>query len=179
MLPSAAAFSRICWGKLFSQTSSCTRHEGLSDGPSKMDSLGVALRPEDSGGRELEDPTEQGAGLRVLTNAFDNPKAVGLVAVPVDLHPDFLFGGGLERRSEVAEAFEDPCVLADVEVRTEDPVPPEDRKELFLRGREQIVVRLRHAVQEHLDEAACSAVVPSLCGVSPLRGHGLASLYDP
>src|SRR5438034_355083 len=144
-----------------------------------MDALGVALRGEDSGSRELEDPTEERAGLRVLADALDNPEAVGLVAVPVDLHPDFLLGGGLERRAEVAEALEDPRVPANVEVRTEDPVPTEDRKELFLRGRERIVVRLRHAVQKHLDEAACSAVVPSLCGVSPLRGHGLASRYDP
>ena len=62
-----------------------------------MDALGVALRAEDSGGRQLEDPAEQRPGLRVLTDAFDNPKAVGLVSVPVDLHPDFFLGGGLER----------------------------------------------------------------------------------
>src|SRR5436309_239340 len=66
--------------------------------------------------RELEDPTEQRAGLRVLADAFDNPNAVGLVAVPVDLHPNFFLGGGLERRAEVAEAFEDPCLPADVEI---------------------------------------------------------------
>src|SRR2546425_2204137 len=101
-----------------------------------MDALGVALRAEDSGGREFKDPTEQRAGLRVLADALDNPEAVGLVAVLIHLDPEFLVGGGLERRAEVAEAFEDSCVLADVEVRTENPVPPEDREELFLCGRE-------------------------------------------
>src|SRR5206468_13092444 len=103
----------------------------VTGGPSKLDPLRVGLGAEDAGGRELEDPTEQRAGLRVLADAFDNPKTVGLVAVPVDFHPDVFLGGGLERRAEVAEAFEDPCVLADVEVRTADPVPPEDREELF------------------------------------------------
>src|SRR5436309_8271153 len=172
-------FSWICLGKLFSQTSPCVRHEGLPGGPSKMDSLRVALRAEDSGGRELEDPTEQRAGLRVLADAFDNPKTVGLVAVPVDFHPDFFLGGGLERRAEVAEAFEDPRVLADIEVRTEDSVPPEDREELFLRGRERIVVRPRHPVQEQLDEAARGAVGPLSSRVSLLRWHRLAPLQDP
>src|SRR5437870_11887390 len=151
----------------------------VTGGPSKLDPLRVALGAEDAGGRELEDPTEQRAGLRVLADAFDNPNAVGLVSVPVDLHPDFFLGGGLERRAEVAEALEDPRVPANVEVRTDDPVPPEDREELFLRGCERIVVRLRHAVQEHLDEAARSAVVAFLCGVSLLRGHGLASRVGP
>ena len=81
-----------------------------------MDSLGIALREEDASGRELEHLTEQRAGLRVLGDAFDHPKAVGLVAVPVDLHPNFFSGGGLERRAEVAEALEDPCLPADVEI---------------------------------------------------------------
>jgi len=50
-----------------------------------LDPLRVALGAKDAGGRELEDPTEQRAGLRVLADAFDNPNAVGLVAVPVNL----------------------------------------------------------------------------------------------
>jgi hypothetical protein len=54
----------------------------------------------------LEDPTEQRAGFRVLADAFDHPKAVGLVAVPVDLHPHFLIRGSLENRAEVADALE-------------------------------------------------------------------------
>src|SRR5438552_17948931 len=152
----------------------------VTGGPSKLDPLRVGLGAEDAGGRELEDPTEQRAGLRVLADAFDNPNAVGLVAVPVDLHPNFFLGGGLERRAEVAEAFEDPCLPADVEIRTDDPVPTEDRKELFFRGRERIVVRLRHPVQEHLDvTAGGAAVVPFPSDGSPLRWHGLASLQNP
>src|SRR5436309_8499015 len=148
----------------------------VTGGPSNFTSLGIALRAEDASGRELEHLTEQRAGLRVLADAFDNTKAVGLVAVPVDFHPNFFLGGRLERRAEVAEAFEDPRVLADVEVRTKDPVPPEDRKELPLRGGERVVVRLRHPVEEHLDvTAGGAAVVPFPCGVSPLRWHGLAS----
>src|SRR5437762_6715855 len=75
----------------------------VTGGPSKLDPLRVALGAEDAGGRELEDPTEQRAGLRVLADAFDNPNAVGLVAVPVDLHPNFFLGGGLERRAERSE----------------------------------------------------------------------------
>src|SRR5207249_3142041 len=98
--------------------------------------LGIALRVEDARGRELEDPTEQRAGFRVLADAFDHPEAVGLVSVPVDLYPHFLIRGSLENRAEVAEALENPRVPACVEIRPEDAVPPEDRQELFLRCRE-------------------------------------------
>jgi hypothetical protein len=104
--------------------------------PVKFDSLGIALRVEDARGRELEDPTEQRAGFRVLADAFDYPKAVALVAVPVDLHPHSLIRGRLENRAEVAETLENPRVPVYIEVRPEDAVPPEDRKELFLRCRE-------------------------------------------
>src|SRR5256885_373304 len=57
-------------------------------------------------------------------------------AEPVDLHPRFLIRGSLENRAEVAEALENPRVPAYVEVRPEDAVPPEDRRELVLRSRE-------------------------------------------
>src|SRR2546421_2249473 len=50
--------------------------------------------------------------------------------------PRFLIRGSLENRAEVAEALENPRVPAYVEVRPEDAVPPEDRKELVLRNRE-------------------------------------------
>src|SRR5438876_9669263 len=95
----------------------------VTGGPSKLDPLRVALGAEDAVGRELEDPTEQRAGLRVLADAFDNPNAVGLVAVPVHLHPNCFLGGGLERPAAVAQAIEDPCLPAAVEILTDDPVP--------------------------------------------------------
>ena len=46
-----------------------------------MDPLGIALLAEDASGRELEHLTEQRASLRVLADAFDNPKAVPLIRV--------------------------------------------------------------------------------------------------
>src|SRR5207245_10284843 len=102
----------------------------VTGGPSKLDPLRVGLGAEDAGGRELEDPTEQRAGLRVLADAFDNPQAVGLVAVPGDLHPHFFLGGGLERRAALADASEDPCLPAGGGIRSDYPVATGDLKAL-------------------------------------------------